>query len=426
MNALIVSAVFPPEPVVTAQTSFQIAEGLAADGHQVVVLAPFPSRPDGVLFKGYKRSLYRTETTNFRTIRCFSFLSQKSTMASRLLENISFGLTSSLRVLLSPRVDILYMNSWPVFATGMVAAAAWLRGMPTAISVQDIYPESLTQQKRLSRKSRIFKLLRRTDRRIARFAKALIVISDRFRETYLSDREVPADRIHVIPNWGDSSAVAVDARGAYALRRRHGIPDHAVLAVYGGNIGAAAGVETAIRAFEYLWSEDNLYLLIAGAGSHLRACQDLVQEKGLQDRIFFHTPWPKSETGTVLGAGDLLLLPTQGEQSLVSVPSKLISYMLSGRPVLAGVLDNSDTAALIREAQAGWVVPPDDPETMATALQAIAASAPDELRAGGARALDYALSHLTREGNLPRVLQLLSQVARAQKPAAATVHKFNA
>jgi len=425
MKVLIVSAVFPPEPVVSAQTSFQIAEALAGDGDQVTVLAPFPSRPDGALFKGYRRSLYRTEKTSFRVIRCFSLLSKKSTMLSRMMENLSFAVTSSVRVLLSRRADILYMNSWPVFGTGLVAAAAWFRGIPMAISVQDVYPESLAQQNRISQRSPLFRVLRRLDRKIAHSAKALIVISERFLETYAAERGVPAERIHVVQNWGDSSAIEVDARGAHAIRQRYGISDQAVLAVYGGNIGAAAGVETVIHAFEYLWNEDNLYLLIAGAGSRLATCQELVKEKGLQNRVFFYTPWPKEHTGVVLGAADFLLLPTQGNQSLVSVPSKLISYMLSGHPVLAMVHEDSDTAALIRKAQAGWIIPPDDPVQTAAALKAIASSAPEELRACGVRALDYALSNLSREENLSRILRLLSQIAEPKKPAA-MVHKFNA
>jgi glycosyltransferase involved in cell wall biosynthesis len=137
----------------------------------------------------------------------------------------------------------------------------------------------------------------------------------------------------------------------------------------------------------------------------------MVEEKGLQDRIFFHTPWPKQDTGIVLGAADVLLLPTQGEQSLVSVPSKLISYMLSGRPVLAMVLGNSDSAKLITKAKAGWVIPPDDPAGTAAALKVIAATAPEDIRAAGARGLDYALCHLTREANLPRMIQLLLETA---------------
>lgn len=425
MKVLIVSDVFPPEPVVDAQTSFQIADELFRSGHQVTVLAPFPSRPDGELFKGYRRSLYRKESMGFTVIRCFSFLSKKSTMGSRLLENLGFAITSSVRVLFAPWPDILYMNSWAIFGTGLVSIAARLRGIPVAMSIQDIYPESLAMQKRIAAGSLLYRILRWIDTRIAESAKALIVISDRFRETYILDRGVPADRIHVVQNWGETSAVNVDARGAHALRQKYGIPDQATLAVYGGNIGAAAGVETAVRAFEYLWNNENIYLLIAGGGSRLRACQELVEEKKLQDRVFFYTPWPKKDTGTILGAADVLLLPTQGEQSLVSVPSKLIAYMLAGRPVLAMVLKNSDTAELITGARAGWVIPPDDPAGAAAALKTIAAIPPEELRASGARALDYALHHLTREANLPRMIQLLLQLAKPEPRSGLWIDKWN-
>jgi colanic acid biosynthesis glycosyl transferase WcaI len=413
MKVLIVSAVFPPEPVVTAQTSFQIADELFRHGHRVTVIAPFPSRPDGELFKGYRRSLYRREAMGFPVIRCFSFLSRKSTMGSRLLENIGFAITSSVCVLFLRRPDIIYVNSWGIFGSGLVSAAAWLRGIPVAMSIQDIYPESLSQQKRIAARSLLFRVLRGIDRKIAHSAKALIVISDRFRETYTLDRGVPAARIHVLQNWGETSSVNLDARGAYALRQKYGILDQTTLAVYAGNIGAASGIDTAIKAFAYLWNDENICLLIAGVGSRLQLCQDLVEKQGLEDRVFFYTPWPKKDTGIVLGAADVLLLPTQGEQSLVSVPSKLISYMLSGRPVLAMVLGNSDTAKLITAAKAGWVIPPDDPAGAAAALKIIAASAREDLRAAGARGLDYALCHLTREANLPRMIRLLLQTAEA-------------
>ena len=412
MKVLIVSSVFPPETAVTAQTSFQIADELFRRGHQVTVLAPFPSRPDGELFKGYRRWLYRKENMGFSVIRCFSFLSRKSTIGSRLLENSGFAITSSLRVLFAPRPDIIYLNSWVIFGSGMASAAAWLRGIPVAMSIQDAYPESLSHQKRIVPQSLLFRILRGLDSRIAHSAKALIVISDRFRETYTVDRGVPADRIHVLQNWGDASSVNVDARGAYALRQKYGITDHAIFAVHLGNIGAATGVETLIEAFEFLWNDENICMLIAGAGSRLQACQELVEKKRLQDRVFFYTSWSKKDTGIILGSADVLLLPTLGDQSLVSVPSKLISYMLSGRPVLAMVLRNSETAELITAAKAGWVIPPGDSVSAASALKVIAAKPREDLRAAGARGLDYALCHLTREANLPKMIQLLLQLAK--------------
>ena len=108
---------------------------------------------------------------------------------------------------------------------------------------------------------------------------------------------MPADRIHVLQNWGDASSVNVDARGAYALRQKYGITDHAIFAVHLGNIGAATGVETLIEAFEFLWNDENICMLIAGVGSRLQACQELVEKKACRIGSSFTPPGPKKTLG---------------------------------------------------------------------------------------------------------------------------------
>ena len=89
---------------------------------------------------------------------------------------------------------------------------------------------------------------------------------------------------------------------------------------------------------------------------------------------------------------DVLLLPTKGRQSLNSIPSKLITYLLSGRPVIAAVLPESDTAAAILESGAGWVVNPDSAELMAEAILAASEQSAESLRRMGSAGREYALA----------------------------------
>ncbi|HEX2999906.1 MAG TPA: hypothetical protein VHR86_06695, partial [Armatimonadota bacterium] len=42
---MIVSSVFPPEPLTSGRTSQDLALGLLAAGHRVTVIAGFPTRP---------------------------------------------------------------------------------------------------------------------------------------------------------------------------------------------------------------------------------------------------------------------------------------------------------------------------------------------------------------------------------------------
>ena len=126
MRVLVVSAVFPPEPTISGRGSADIADALAGRGHAVTVIAPFPSRPGGRLYPGFRRRLFARSRlpSGVDVVRCFSTLSRQSTMGSRLLEWASFGITGGLAAATATRPDVIYTNSWPVVATGILALVA--------------------------------------------------------------------------------------------------------------------------------------------------------------------------------------------------------------------------------------------------------------------------------------------------------------
>lgn len=412
MHALIVSCVFPPEPVVSAQTSAQIAEALVLGGHTVTVVTTFPNRPAGKLFPGFSRRLWQRDVSasGIEIIRCFATLSPTSRLLSRLMENLTFGLSSGWHVLTMRRPDVIYANTWPIVATGILFLIAKLRRIPLVISIQDVYPEALIAQQRMSGDSLLARLMRRMDAAMARHSAHVIVISERFAEIYQKQRHVLPEKLSLIPNWIDGKHI--DASITREQVRQH--PNIAVedfLLVYGGNIGAAAGVETIIEAMQLLEDVPNVKLLVAGSGSRLAACQQLAQIMSTQS-IVFHSPWAAEETSEILRAADVLMLPTQHQQSLVSVPSKLLSYMLAERPVLATAASNSDLADLVHRAQCGWVVEPGRPDLLAMQIKEIMRLDPAERQQRGCNGRAYVLQHFTKDTCLPKVLRILEDIAQ--------------
>ncbi len=408
MKIVIISAVFPPEPIVSAKTSYSLAVGLVHRKHLVSVITNFPNRPAGKIYKGYKRSLYSTEnnTAEFRLVRCFSFLSKDSSSLSRMMENISFGLTSSLYLLFCQRPDAVYSNSWPVFATGLTCLVCNVRQIPLVINVQDMYPESLAIQGRIQQYQWLYRFLFSIDKWIAKHAKEVIVLSKSFAQIYIRTRQVDSEKIHIIPNWVDQDSVTQMKKGDY--RNEKGIPLDAFVIVYGGNIGKAAGVETIIKAMARLNNNKNIFLVIAGSGSELSTCQKLASNiKNVC--IVFHNPWEPEETSKVLAAADVLILPTQGTQSLASVPSKLLSYMLAARPVFAIVLPESDTAQVINDAGCGWVVSPDNVNQLAEKIKELSTTPLNVLEKMGLLGRAYALNNFTTEVSLPKIIEIINK-----------------
>jgi glycosyltransferase involved in cell wall biosynthesis len=410
MRVFIISCVFPPEPVVSAKTSVSLAEELARQNWQVSVITDFPNRPSGKIYAGYRRALFaRLDTPGgFRLVRCFSFLSWESSLLSRWLENISFGLTSSLALLFSARPDVVYTNTWPLFAAGLTCLVCKVRKVPIVLHVKDMYPESLVTQGRLKPGHWLYKLLLGIDRWIAGKAAALIVLSDRFAVGYTQLRRVPTSKVHVIPDWVDADSVVVLEKKAY--RSEKDIPEEAFVLVYGGNVGAAAGVETVIDAMRLVKTGREISLVIAGSGSQLTACRKLAA--GMANvHVLFHSPWASDETSKVLAAADVLVLPTRGSQSLASVPSKLLAYLLAARPVLATVLPESDTARVIEAAGCGWVIPPDDKESLAGKIEELTGLPDHLLEKMGLAGRQYALRHFTSETCLPKVIEIIKRAA---------------
>jgi glycosyltransferase involved in cell wall biosynthesis len=408
----VVSAVFPPEYTFSGRVCEQVAHALAAEGHEVKVFAPFPNRPGGKMFPGFKRALSRKENhqAGYQIVRSFSTLAPNSRMLPRLMENLSFGIGSALQLLITPRPDVIYSNSWPIFASALLAAVARLRNIPYVMTIQDVYPESLQSQSRTKANSAIFRIMRRIDKWVANRAAGVIVICEGFERLYLEDRGVDPAKLHLVYNWGEP----VQERSSKELsefRERHGIPRDAFLAVYGGNIGPASGTIGLVDTFAKL-GDTRAYLLIAGAGSELGACRQRASQLGCE-RVKFHSPWTNEETELVLGAADIVLLPTKGQQALVSVPSKLITYMFMGKPVLAQVNSDSETASIVTKANAGWVLPPDQPELLCARIRELAGSDGKDLAALGENGRRFAAEYLSREKNLPKLVGLIREIAYA-------------
>lgn len=420
MKIDIVSCIFSPEPIVSARTSTDLAKELAQQGHRVRVIAAYPNRPAGKLFEGYKRRLWTWDSsfTGYRVLRVFSILSSESSVLNRFLENISFAITSAFAVLILDKPDVIFGNVWPIFAQGLLALLCRIRGIPLILSVQDVYPESLSTLSRVGDPNGwLYRLFRWIDRETKKSCAAVVVISQKFRQIYVKDRGIRQDKVHIIPNWLDENDIELDPQHKQ-VRASHGVPEDAFLVMYAGNVGAACGLNTVIQAFQHLATEPSIHLMVAGSGSKLNETRMLAEQIG-NPHIHFHTPWLASETSSTLAAADLFILPTHGDQSLVSVPSKLITYMLAGRPVLCCATDDSDIARTIRKAACGWTIPAEEPSTIARMLLALSLEPSEDMRRFGQQGRSYALRHMTRAANLPKLVELIENVGSDGYPSIA-------
>ena len=417
MNISIVSPVFPPEPVVSSTMNFDIARELTARGHAVTVITAFPSRPGGKLFPGFKMRLFACERhpAGFKLVRCGSPISSTSSFASRGAQNISFGILSMLAQLCCGRADVIYANTWPIFAAGCTALVSWLHRSRLILSVQDVYPESIEARARLRKDSLAWKLMAGIDSRIARSAQHVLVLCDSVAREYRRTRGLSDGRVISLPNWVQVPEEPSPIDGKQ-FRDHHGISSMAFVIAFAGTFAESAGVEQIIEASEIDVDGREVVVLLAGDGATFERCKAKAAEKTGARFIFVRPYGPENARG-VLGASDILVVPTRGEISLTAVPSKLMQYMFAARPVVATAIENSELSRILSRAECGWVVPPDDPEALRRTYQTAMQLPHATLESMGRSAREFALDNFSPKFNLPRLISLMEaqrRVCRAE------------
>jgi len=108
----------------------------------------------------------------------------------------------------------------------------------------------------------------------------------------------------------------------------------------------------------------------------------------------------------------VLLLSQRADVRDSVAPSKLLTYMAAGRPVVAAAHPGSAAAHLVREAGCGVVVAPEDPEALAAALRGLRRDA-DRRRELGRAGRRFAEARFDRGRVLAHWESLLALVRQA-------------
>ena len=393
-NILIITALFPPEPVVSARLSQDIAIALSVDNN-VTVLCPFPTRPKGFSLKS------NSYDTRYKCIRLKSYTNPSSVVFGRFRESFSFGKYCQKYIYDNyQNIDIIYLATWPLFAQYFVVKASKNYGIPIIIHVQDIYPESLTNK--LTRiRSVVDSLLLPIDKFVLQNATKVIAISESMKKHLSSSRNIYKAKIEVIQNWQDEKEFI-----EYSFHENNNSEDIKVFTfMYLGNIGPVAGVDLLIKSFSQL-DVGNCRLVIAGSGSMKEKLKKMVLRMKLNSVHFLDVP--DGKVPEIQHCSDVMLLPLTKGAASSSIPSKLPAYMFSKKPIIASLDIGSTSERVITEAKAGWVIEPENEKMLTKTMKEAFLLDENELKVMGENGYNYSVKHFSKKNNLPKIVNIIS------------------
>ena len=394
MNVLLISAVFYPEPLVSANLTKDIANELAKV-NKVIVLCPKPTRPHGFIFEK------EDDIKDYQVIRLNSYTCSESKIFSRFRESYSFGIHCFKYIAKNHKnIDTIYTNTWPLFAQYFTVKAAKKYNIPITIHVQDIYPESLSNKLPLLKHlANIFLLP--IDKYVLRNAKKVIAISNNMKDYLVKSRKIEIEKIEVVQNWQNEKDFI---NYENSIDNSNSIVKPFTF-MYLGNIGRVAGVDLLINAFSKA-DLINCKLVIAGSGSMKESLEKMIKISNIQNIEFWSVP--DGRVPEIQAQADVLLLPIKKGAASSSIPSKLPAYMFSKKPIIACVDEDSDSARVIISANCGCVLPPENVNILSEAFIKTVLLSKKYLSTLGENGFTYAMENLSKQKNLEKVIKCIT------------------
>ena len=410
MKIVFFSHYFSPEGNAPASRTYEHCKRWADAGHQVTVITCAPNVPDGVVYQGYQNRIWPQRETidGVQVIRTWTYLAPNSGNGKRILNYVSYMISSVLCFLFFCRRPNLIIATSPQFFNGWAGTiASWLKWCPFILEIRDIWPESIVTVGALKKNNLLVRILERLEKWMYRSANHIVTVGNGYRDNILSKVDV-ADRISVVTNGVDLDVFSPQ-QPSKDFRQKHGLEDRFVCS-YVGTIGMAQGLGIVLRAAEILKSlgrEDVVFCLV-GDGAHREKLERDVVESNLGDMVRFTGRLPKSEMPMVLASSDCLLIHLKKTDLFATViPSKIFETMAMERPLVMGV--QGESADIVEDSGAGIGMESDNEQQLVDAVLKLKDD--DDLRnrlcQNGRK---FVSKHFTRDSLAKKMLEVMEQV----------------
>jgi glycosyltransferase involved in cell wall biosynthesis len=360
-HIVLIHRYFSPDTPPYASILHDIAEHLGSGACRVTVLTCQPS---------YNRSVVHGAPAHEQisanvTVTRWPVLNDRSSQLRKILNMVWFCARLVSTMSRMGQVHAVMAASTPPIA--VAAVSCWMARRKKAAFIyhkQDIYPEVVAVPGK--RPSRLTALLRWLDACTDRAATKVVVLSEDMAKTTIQ-RGVLAERIAVINNFDPWHLEKQIEFVPWELD-----PDNFHV-VFAGNLGHFQNLEPIFDALVEL-RDDPITFHFFGDGSLREELVRRVESLGLT-RIRLYGYRPPDEVARFLSErADIGIVSLVPGVIRAAYPSKTMSYLRQGTPILALVEGDSELARTVRAARIGQQVEPSDVSQLVNVLRELARS----------------------------------------------------
>ncbi len=371
MKVLRMQAYCYPEKLAASHLMHDLNCAYQEEGITTEVYVPSPTRGiDTATRQKYAKIKYEEMYGGFYQVHRFSMFREGRNPLLRAIRYFLCGIIQYSKGSGAKDIDLIYSSSTPPtqgLLCGLVKkrlSKKYKRNIPFVYNLQDVFPDSLVTTGMTKKGSLIWKVGRKIENATYKKADKIIVISQAMKRNIM-EKGVPEEKIVVIPNWIDTDAVQPVDKNENRLFEKFGIDREKFTVVYAGNFGAAQGAHVVLEAAKLL---PDVQFVIFGGGAEFETARELASS---MPNVVINGLLPQERVPEVYSLGDICLITCKRGVGSSGMPSKTWSILACNTPVIAAFDTDSELAEIIRKANAGICVEPEDARLLAQAIVTI-------------------------------------------------------
>ena len=353
-------------------------------GHEVFVVTGKPNYGYGRILEGYENVV--DEVIHGVRVHRVPLRPRKESKWSIIRNYLSFWFHSKRYLSrLKENFDVVYsMSLSPVISIAGANRYAKKHHVKHILHCLDLWPESVSVTGAVSKKNPMFGILYLWSKMLYSKTDKILVSSPSFEEYF---RKVLKLKNHPIEYLPQPPFLA-------ELQGEPVVFSHRYNVVYAGNLGTLQLVENLAKATLIAAKSEDVVLHIMGMGTRAKALESFVEEQHASEHIALYGTRPRGVAATFYPNSTAIVV-TLKQDGVVgkTIPSKLVSSLSYGRPILASI--GGDGKKVLEEAGGTVFSNGETPDELAEAILKLCRMSEGEREEAGRKNAAYFSEHFS-------------------------------
>lgn len=353
-------------------------------GHEIYAISPTERRTGG------KTHVVRENGAIILRLRTLNI--QKTNIIEKSISTLTIQMqfkTAVKKYFSDIKFDLILYSTPPITLVKVVKFVKKRDDAKTYLMLKDIFPQNAVDiniMKKNGIGGLIYKYFRKREKELYAISDQIGCMSQANVEYIIRHNpEISHEKVELCPNSIEIKNLSFSQIERNRMRMKYALPLDKKIFVYGGNLGKPQDIPFLIECLKSQLKNQNVYFLIVGSGTEYGKLKIFFDEM-MPENMRLMSSIPKEDYDQMIAACNVGMIFLDHRFTIPNFPSRLLSYMQAGLPVLACTDKHTDIGKIITEGKFGWWCESDNVKNFSNIVTEIELA---NLESMGKKALQY-------------------------------------